>query len=189
MNAPNPIKLRADTNDATGSAAPGARRRRQLSIALALVGGVVAIAACGSSGKAPSTVASVNQALRFSECMRSHGVTGFPDPTVGRGLELGPGADVQSPAFQSAQRACSKLQPGGGGPPRMSESEYLSTLHFAKCMRSHGLADFPDPARSSSSVGGPAFFLRGMVFKLGADLSPMSPAFRQAATACGLKLP
>jgi hypothetical protein len=187
MNAPNPIKLPADTNDATGSTAPGARRRRQLSIALALVGGVVAIAACGSSGKAPSAGATVNQALRFSECMRSHGVTGFPDPTAGGGLELAPGADVQSPAFQSAQRTCSKLQPGGGGPPRMSESEYLSALHFAKCMRSHGLADFPDPARSS--VGGPAFFLRGMVFKLGAGLNPMSPAFRQAATACGLKFP
>jgi hypothetical protein len=188
MNAPNPIKHPADTDDATGSTGPGSRRRRRLSIALALVGGVVAIAACGFSGKAPSASAAVNQALRFSQCMRSHGVTSFPDPTAGGGVALGPGLDVQSPAFQSAQRACSKLQPGGGGPPRMSESEYLSALHFATCMRSHGLADFPDPARSSSSAGGPTLVLRGMVFKLSAGLSPISPAFKQAAAACGLKL-
>ncbi len=52
-----------------------------------------------------------NQALTFSECMRKHGVTNFPDPTFSSGgaqLHLTPssGIDPNSPAFKSAQAAC-----------------------------------------------------------------------------------
>ena len=51
------------------------------------------------------------QMLRFSQCMRAHGISGFPDPTFsgGRaGLQLNrdSGIDPNSPAFQSAQKAC-----------------------------------------------------------------------------------
>ncbi len=58
------------------------------------------------------------QALKFSQCMRSHGVPKFPDPQFGNGrigIRLGPdsGVDVKSPQFQRAQQACSKLI---GGP-------------------------------------------------------------------------
>lgn len=59
--------------------------------------------------------------LRFSECMRTHGVPNFPDPQFpkGGGATLGapaPGAgsaiDRSSPAFERAQNACA----GPGGP-------------------------------------------------------------------------
>jgi hypothetical protein len=56
--------------------------------------------------------------LRFSQCMRAHGVTNFPDPTFGQGggvrIGFGPssGINPQSPAFQAAQKACGGL----GGP-------------------------------------------------------------------------
>jgi hypothetical protein len=60
-------------------------------------------------------------ALKFARCMRSHGVN-VPDPQVGGGggfLRLGPasGVNPQSPAFQTAQKACRNLLPGppGGG--------------------------------------------------------------------------
>jgi hypothetical protein len=53
--------------------------------------------------------------LRFANCMRSHGVPNFPDPKVlsshdGNQQVYLPGINIQSPAFQSAAKAC------GGGP-------------------------------------------------------------------------
>ena len=61
-------------------------------------------------------------ALKFSACMRSHGVPNFPDPqTSGGGITLGfkrgSGIDPQSPQFKAAQRACQNEFPGpkGGG--------------------------------------------------------------------------
>jgi len=62
------------------------------------------------------------QALKFAACMRAHGITDFQysPPRNGGPAELGapagsPGADPGSPQFQSAQHACRKLAPSGGG--------------------------------------------------------------------------
>lgn len=65
--------------------------------------------------------------LKFSQCMRSHGLTNFPDPTFGAdgrvGLRISPasGVDPSSPAFQAAQKACASFQKQGfgvvAGPP------------------------------------------------------------------------
>ena len=61
--------------------------------------------------------------LNFSACMRSHGITNFPDPTfsggaVGLLLPRGGGIDPQAPAFKSAQTACaSYTRQAGLGPP------------------------------------------------------------------------
>jgi hypothetical protein len=65
------------------------------------------------------------QALKFSACMRSHGVTGFPDPQfqTGGGISIrikggaGSTLDPQSPIFQKAQQTCGgKNGPLGPGP-------------------------------------------------------------------------
>jgi hypothetical protein len=66
----------------------------------------------------PLSAARRNQMLALSQCMRSHGVTGFPDPTFSGarvGLQIKPssGIDPNSPAFQKAQQACGG--PGRGG--------------------------------------------------------------------------
>jgi hypothetical protein len=58
----------------------------------------------------------LDQALKFSRCMRSHGVN-LPDPQAagGGGIRLGVGGrgqiDPTSPAFQDAQKACQSLMP------------------------------------------------------------------------------
>jgi hypothetical protein len=62
-------------------------------------------------------------ALKFSQCMRSHGVHDFPDPTtqsgggVGIRIQGGKGGDLdpQSPVFQAAQKACQHIMGGGPG--------------------------------------------------------------------------
>jgi len=64
------------------------------------------------------------QALKFSQCMRTHGISDFPDPQshAGGGISIslkgGPGSDLRpnSPQFQAAQKACQSFSPLGGGP-------------------------------------------------------------------------
>lgn len=65
---------------------------------------------------------SLSQALKYSACMRSHGIPDFPDPVVAQGgdtvgLHVN-GIDQSSPQFQSAQQACRTVDPwlGSGAP-------------------------------------------------------------------------
>jgi hypothetical protein len=49
--------------------------------------------------------------LAFSQCMRKHGITNFPDPIFSNNgvrlqLAQSSGINPSSPAFQSAQKAC-----------------------------------------------------------------------------------
>lgn len=129
--------------------------------------------------------------LKLANCMRSHGVPNFPDPSPGGGLRITPqsGIDPRSPAFQSAQRACASYAPGGGGPPTMSESQRRHALAFAQCMRTHGQPDFPDPTLTVPGGATRVLALGGMVFALGPGVDPQAPGFRRAAAACGLGLP
>ena len=68
------------------------------------------------------------QALKFSECMRSHGISDFPDPqvsssgghvSIGIRISAGKSSDLNpnSPQFQAAQKACQSLAPFGKGLP------------------------------------------------------------------------
>ena len=56
-------------------------------------------------------------ALKFSACMRDHGITKYPDPHVGTGgndtVNL-TGIDLNSPQFQAAQQACRRYAPPDG---------------------------------------------------------------------------
>ena len=63
----------------------------------------------------PMSAAAKAGFLRFSRCMRAHGVPNFPDPTFSPtgsvGIGPGPGTDVNSPAFQHAQQVCGNPEP------------------------------------------------------------------------------
>jgi hypothetical protein len=158
---------------------------------------VLCVAACGGgSGQSGATgtnaKAASDQALKFATCMRGHGVPNFPDPSSGGGLRITPGSGVnpQSPAFQAAQKTCGKLLPGGGpGARKPTKAQFVAALAFARCMRRHGLPHFPDPLASFPAGSGPVIALRGMMFQPGPGLDPRSPAFQQAASHCGLRLP
>jgi hypothetical protein len=52
--------------------------------------------------------------LKFAQCMRSHGIPNFPDPTAANAVHLGAGVDPGSPQFQNAQKICQNLVPGAG---------------------------------------------------------------------------
>lgn len=56
--------------------------------------------------------------LALAQCMRTHGVPNFPDPTSGGAVRIGgPGLDPTSPTFQHAMQVCQAktgVQLGGG---------------------------------------------------------------------------
>jgi len=157
---------------------------RTISAALA---GALVLAACGSATPGASD-SKANAALGFSQCMRAHGVSDFPDPSSGGAISVNP-SEVRSPAFQSAQQACRHLLPARGQPGHMTAGQHRAALRLAQCMRAHGEPDFPDPSGADASSKGLRMVLGGMSFAAGPGLNPSSPAFRQAAARCGVKLP
>ena len=118
---------------------------------------------------------------KFSACMRKHGVSNFPDPNSQGVIQFGSdlGIDPKSPTFQSAQSVCQKLLPNGGQPtPQQQAKMQQQLLVFSKCMRAHGLKDFPDPSNG------------GLRIRAGhGDLDPQSSAFQSAQRACQADLP
>jgi hypothetical protein len=175
-------------------------------LAAALLAAALGLGACGSSddgGGASKSASNGDKAfegaLKFSKCMREHGID-MPDPQrVGTGgikLTGGP-VKVSQPKMKAAQAACQKyMQFGGGGGKRPSPAEQAKAqramLAYAKCMRSHGV-DMPDPQLSSS--GG------ATTFKFGASkpgsgssgdgpggVNPDSPVFKAADKACHGKI-
>jgi len=171
------------------------RSRNPIWKVLLALGCAAAVAACGSSAKhARARSVADSKALQFSACMRSHGVSNFPDPSGGGNINFTPGSgfNPRSPSFQVAQRACQHLMPGPRTPPKMTAAAHAAALEFSKCMRSHGVPGFPDPVAVGSAppANELALVIRGMMFEPGGSgITPGSPAFRQAAVACGVKGP
>jgi hypothetical protein len=54
--------------------------------------------------------------LKLADCMRSHGITNFPDPTVNaNGVSVDPhGLDLSSPQLHAARQACRKYMTEAG---------------------------------------------------------------------------
>ena len=67
-------------------------------------------------GSGPADPEFQEKALKYSQCMRQHGVPKFPDPQPNGGLLVGPdsGVDPSSPTFKAADKACQQLLPKAG---------------------------------------------------------------------------
>ena len=122
--------------------------------------------------------------------MRSHGVPNFPDPSPGGPSVIPNWINPQAPAFKSAEKACARYLGGGSGQGSGSESEKLELLNLARCMRAHGLPNFPDPTTSPPPAPPPGSHTGNAIGIGGAYLviPPQSPALKRAAAACGFKL-
>ncbi len=150
----------------------------------------VLAAGCGTATKAPS-VASLGGTtttgsssgttpavprggsfVKFVNCMRAHGVTAQLGPG-GKGVAI-QGSPGDSSRMSAAQNACRKYLPGGG-PKQLTPQQRAQFLKrmvkLAKCMRAHGVSDFPDPSASGA-----------FPFP---KLDARAPQFEQAAKACG----
>jgi hypothetical protein len=149
------------------------------------VGGLL-VAACGGGGATTGTGptndrASYSAALKFANCMRSHGVTNFPDPGSGGGVQVPLGSNLKGPAFRSAAQACGKFGPKlSGRPPQLSAAQRRRLIAFSQCIRAHGMPNFPDPTFPAS--GGARIAGQGQQ----PNFNPQSPAFEHASAACGI---
>jgi hypothetical protein len=116
-------------------------------------GGSPGVASVATSTTAATTTTTQNGLVAFSQCMRSNGMPDFPDPQrfVGGNVKLTIHQLVgNSPHFQAALGACSHLLPTNGGSDSQETAQQQRTrladaLSFARCMRNHGVARFPDP--------------------------------------------
>ena len=144
---------------------------------IASVGLALVVAACSSgpssagSGGSPDAGGSASsQALAFALCMRSHGVPKYPEPnssnTMPNGLpKVGPQhLAVTMSEFQAAREACGHLLPNGGHAAQSAAQQLLSDgLKFARCVRSHGVLNWPDPTHSTATalaLGAPPYMFQ-----------------------------
>lgn len=65
-------------------------------------------------GNPASNPQNQQQLLKYAQCMRTHGVTNFPDPNSSGGFSSSPGSNLNpnSSQFQSAMQVCQSLLPG-----------------------------------------------------------------------------
>jgi hypothetical protein len=59
---------------------------------------------------------------------------------------------VSGSQFLAAQRACRHVLPNGQAPQSASQQLLRDGLKYARCMRAHGVPNWPDPARSNSTA-------------------------------------
>jgi hypothetical protein len=158
---------------------PGRRRSlpmKWMVASTALLGIGVLTAGCGGSSVPGASGSSSGglaaQAVAYTHCMRGHGVSNFPDPTVGSGggVTFQGSFDLKSPTYQAAAAACGSLMPGRTQAPPVSAQKLAAEVTWAQCMRTHGVPDFPDPNAQG-------------VFDSG-KFDPASSAFQTAGQAC-----
>jgi hypothetical protein len=179
-------------NETTGalirSRRPGPRRAgRRAAVAAAVAPLALLAVACGGGGSSGANAAAGtsthHQALAYASCMRSHGEPGFPDPDSHGGFDKATVVrafrQTSKSVVLSASRACGHLMPQGLGPqpPQLSPGEQqqlqADVLKAARCIRAHGVPNFPDPTVDSYghiSVGG--------------GINPDSPQVKSALQAC-----
>jgi hypothetical protein len=134
--------------------------RRPKPMAAAIASLALLAAGCGSSSptnpNAESPASFTAAAFKYSSCMRNHGLPSFPDPTMTdhKGQQVAFLAVTipvdPSPAFKNAQKACRGIlpTPNNTSPTQRAAQQNAREQHilaFAKCLRSHGIPDFPDP--------------------------------------------
>ena len=156
------------------------RRTRPLALALVCAAGVTG---CGTAGhpNQPGGQADV----QFADCMRAHGVSNFPDPLPTGGFPRG-AAGPPTPASTTALRACMPvLHAGEGSRHAPSAGRLAAALRYARCIRAHGVPRFPDPVTSPASHDVNVIDDAGILFPVGTEVDPGSPAFQRADATCG----
>jgi hypothetical protein len=112
-----------------------------------------------NGGAGLATHASAHDLHLAGQCLRTHGLPGFPDPTIltagpakgqaalsKRAIQVSPqGSVVQAMSACRAALAQAGISNNSGGSNRPSPQEMQNLLAFARCVRRHGVSNFPDP--------------------------------------------
>jgi hypothetical protein len=118
------------------------------------------------------TAASTAALTEFAACLRKQGLTNFPDPPWAND-ELNKLGFTKQALEKYENGACHKYALAGGAvqTPAENQQHLQQMLEIAKCMRAHGIVNFPDP----SSQGG-LFFSSAVAEE---------PGYSAAAKVCG----
>jgi hypothetical protein len=144
--------------------------------------GAGAAASAGAStggGASPAKIGA--DLMKFSSCMRSHGVPNFPNPVISGNsvsLQITPGSKG-SPQFQKAAQDCQKYAPPGPTHVNLTTAQQADYLKAAECMRAHGINGFPDPDFSGGNVR----------FPLPQNMNPNTTQFEAARHICQNLIP
>lgn len=122
----------------------------------------------GSGGSNTSASTRSPSAVAYSVCIRSHGITKFPDPGSAGQIPKGDAQQlgVSPSQLQAAEHACAHLIPPTGDTAEQQQEaqcamaddcsqtvvqKWMSGLRtLAQCLRSHGEPSWPDPVISSA---------------------------------------
>jgi len=175
------------------------RPPRVVSVMTIMAAAALLAVACGdsppSAGASPSPRSGGSaisaSAVRYTSCMRSHGVPAYPDPnSAGQLPKIVPANEAQlgvsDTRFQAAQTACQALWPYQGPTQAQVRQELTDGLTFARCMRSHGVPNWPDPSTDPES-GRVEFVIHPS--QVGFNPQSPSPQILAKARACERGLP
>jgi len=140
---------------------------------LVAAAGLALLAACSGPPASAGAGGTPTAAVAYSHCMRTHGVPDFPDPAGQAGVpKVTPQqVGVSNARLQAAQSSCAQLlQPIQAQQPQIM----TGLLKFARCMRAHGIPNWPDPGTDRN--GQPVFDIPG--------IDPDSPRVSNTADAC-----
>jgi hypothetical protein len=156
---------------------------------VAHLGATTTTAAPTGSGPVRPTLA---QATQFAQCMRSHGVPGFPDPSAGPnggfGFQInGNTLGATQSQMQTARNVCGHFLPNNGVAPALTPAQQQAFLDWAACIRAHGVPNFPDPKFSGGGVQ--ISIGAGNVGGSASGESGPPPQLQAAQKACQAKLP
>ncbi len=176
---------------------PRHRLRRGGVLTAVFIAASLCAASCGGrSGANPPTSQggsnAATKAVAYTECMRAHGVTNYPEPgsaqTGNGGADTG-AMNRASPTFRAAQAKCAKLSPLPPIKTHATEQQIRQALETASCMRDHGVPGLPDPIVTSTQPAPAAGYTQeygnGILFKIPLSIVN-SPAFDTAAKACNV---
>ena len=151
--------------------------------ALALLAG-----ACGASpstaaagGSSNLTGSTNSQQLAYSRCVRSHGVPNFPDPNSSGGFSKSTLQQLaaSNSQYQTATETCAHLLPASGGPTQAELRQgWTGMANFARCMRSHGIPNWPDPTPYPPEPDRPTFNLPASIQPTPATIAKMDVCLR-----------
>jgi hypothetical protein len=173
----------------SGPRPPWPRPARAAAVITVMAAAALLAAACGGSpsstgsGGSPNAGGSTNSpsAVAWIQCVRSHGVPGFPGPDssgqipkITSGQQVG----VSDSRLNAAQGACQDLWPYQA-PPTLTGQERQDYLKTAACMRSHGITNFPDPTFPGGRVS----------FSIPSSIDTTSRLFTQARQTCTRLIP
>jgi hypothetical protein len=170
---------------------------RPLAAAL-LAACALAVAACGGDDAAGGNASAADRqreareaALNYAQCMRDHGID-MPDPTFdadGRSLQTGPDPadadDLKRGKFREAEQACKKYLEAIEAPELSEEQQQEfrdAALANARCMREHGIENFPDPRFGENGEA-------RIRIDRGRGIDPEDPDFQAAQKACEDTMP